>query len=141
MTRIFHWFLCERWIPWQAVTFILCLRYRPETVHCSTKDANISEITLLALHPCSYLSFYLLTYLPPTYLTCLFYLSSYLPSTYTPKHIKYILHMYLSTFLPPSFLPLYSHTEVVIFFINILDCEELRYFRSTFFSLIQIHNE
>ena len=45
-------FLCERWIPCQAVISVLCLHYRPETVHCSTKDANTSEITFLALHPC-----------------------------------------------------------------------------------------
>ena len=35
----------------QAVTSVLCLHYRPETVHCSTKDAYNSEITLLTLHP------------------------------------------------------------------------------------------
>ena len=46
-------FLCERWIPCQAVTSVLCLHYRPETVHCSTKDAYTSEITFLALKPCS----------------------------------------------------------------------------------------
>ena len=33
----------------QAVTSVLCLHYRPETVHCSTKDAYTSEITFLAL--------------------------------------------------------------------------------------------
>ena len=44
-------FLCEIWIPCQAVTSILCLHYRPETVHCSTKDAYTYEITFLALHP------------------------------------------------------------------------------------------
>ena len=52
MTRIFHLFLCERWIPCQAVTSVLCLHCRPETQHCSTKDAYTSEITFLALHPC-----------------------------------------------------------------------------------------
>ena len=46
-------FLCERWIPCQAVKSVLCLHYRPETVHCSTKDAYTSEITFLALHPWS----------------------------------------------------------------------------------------
>ena len=46
-------FLCERWIPCQAVTSVLCLHYRPETVHCSTKDMYTSEITFLALHPWS----------------------------------------------------------------------------------------
>ena len=46
-------FLCERWNPCQAVTSVLCLHYRPETVHCSTKDAYTSEITFLALHPCT----------------------------------------------------------------------------------------
>ena len=44
-------FLCERWIPCQALTSVLCLHCRPETVHCSTKDMNTSEITFLALHP------------------------------------------------------------------------------------------
>ena len=44
-------FLCERWIPCQAVTSVLCLHYCPETVHCSTKDVYTSEITFLALHP------------------------------------------------------------------------------------------
>ena len=34
-------FLCERWIPCQAVTSVLCLDYRPGTVHCSTKDAHL----------------------------------------------------------------------------------------------------
>ena len=42
-------FLCERWIPCQAVTSVLCLHYRPETVHCRTKDAYTSEITFVAL--------------------------------------------------------------------------------------------
>ena len=53
MTRIFHWlFLCERWIPCQAETSVLCLHYLPEKIHCSTKDAYTSEITFLALNPC-----------------------------------------------------------------------------------------
>ena len=55
MTRILI-FLCERWIPCQAVTSVL-LHYRPETVHCSTKDANTSEITFLALKPLSHACF------------------------------------------------------------------------------------
>ena len=42
-------FLCERWISCQASTPVLCLHYRPETVHCSTKDAYTSELTFLAL--------------------------------------------------------------------------------------------
>ena len=49
-------FFIEKWIPCQAVTSILCLHYRPETVHCSTKDAYTYEITFLALHPCLLLS-------------------------------------------------------------------------------------
>ena len=58
MTRIFHWFfLCERWIPCHALTSVLCLHDRPETVNCSTKDAYTSEITFLALHPCLAVSF------------------------------------------------------------------------------------
>ena len=39
-------FLCERWIPCQALTSVLCLHYRPETVHCSTKDVYTSEKNL-----------------------------------------------------------------------------------------------
>ena len=58
MSRIFHWFfLCERWIPYQASTSILSLHYRSETVHCSTKDAYTFEITFLALQPCLYSCF------------------------------------------------------------------------------------
>ena len=45
-------FLCKRWIPCQAVTSLLCLHYRPETVHCSTKDAYTFETTFFALHLC-----------------------------------------------------------------------------------------
>ena len=41
--------LCERWIPCQASTPVLCLQYRPETEQCSTKDAYTSEITFLEL--------------------------------------------------------------------------------------------
>ena len=48
-------FLWERWIPSQALTSVLCLHYRPETVHCSTKDVYTSEITFFAIPPCSYL--------------------------------------------------------------------------------------
>ena len=39
-------------MPCQAVTSVLCLHYRAETVHCSTTDVYTSEITFLALHPC-----------------------------------------------------------------------------------------
>ena len=56
MTRIFHRFLCERWIPCQASTAVLCLHYRPVTVHCSTKDVYTFEITFLALYPWNRLS-------------------------------------------------------------------------------------
>ena len=38
-------------IPCQAVTSVLCLLFRPQTVHCSTKNAYTSEITFLALVP------------------------------------------------------------------------------------------
>ena len=44
-------YLCERWIPCQASTSVLCLNYRPVTVHCSTKGAYTSEITFLAYNP------------------------------------------------------------------------------------------
>ena len=42
-------FLCEKWIPCQASTCVLCLHYRPETVHCRTKDAYTFEITFFPL--------------------------------------------------------------------------------------------
>ena len=52
MTRIFHRLFLWKWIPCQAVTSILCLLFRPQTVHCSTKYPYTSEITFLALVPC-----------------------------------------------------------------------------------------
>ena len=54
-------YLCERWIPCQASTSVLCLHYRPVTVHCSTKDEYTSEITFLALNPCSLLNVFTVT--------------------------------------------------------------------------------
>ena len=36
-------FLCESWIHGQAKTSVLCLLYRPETVHCSKKKSYNSE--------------------------------------------------------------------------------------------------
>ena len=35
------------------MTSFLCLLFPQKTVHCSTKNAYTSEITFLALHPCS----------------------------------------------------------------------------------------
>ena len=46
-------FIFYLWITCLAVTSVLCLHNRPETVLCSTKDAYTSEITFLALQPCS----------------------------------------------------------------------------------------
>jgi len=41
-------FLCERCMdPMSDFDIRLCLHYRPETVHCSTKDAYSSEITFV----------------------------------------------------------------------------------------------
>ena len=57
LSEYFIDFLCERWIPCQASASVLCLHYRPETVHCSTKDVYTSEITFLALQPCRYVWF------------------------------------------------------------------------------------
>ena len=61
MTRIYHWFFYVKdgSRPCQALTSVLCLHYRSETVHCSTKDVYTSEITFLALHPCIYMSSFL----------------------------------------------------------------------------------
>ena len=42
-------YLCERWIPCQASTYVYITAH--VTVHCSTKDAYTSEITFLALNP------------------------------------------------------------------------------------------
>ena len=66
-------FLCERWIPCQAVTSALCLHYRPETVHCSTKDAYTSEITFLALKPWSRWSLILCTLILRNLTSAIFY--------------------------------------------------------------------
>ena len=52
-------YLCERWIPCQASTSVLCLNYHPVTVHCSTKDAYTSEITFLALNPWHWLKYFI----------------------------------------------------------------------------------
>ena len=43
LTRIFHRLFLWKWIPCQAVTSVLCLPFRPKTVHCNTKDAYTSE--------------------------------------------------------------------------------------------------
>ena len=55
MTRIVHWFFMWKMDSMSgcdtAVTSVLCLHYRPETVHCSIKDAHTSEITFFALLP------------------------------------------------------------------------------------------
>ena len=56
MTRIFHRLFLWKWIPCQAVTFVLCFLFRPKTVHCSTKNTYTSEITFLALVPWSCVS-------------------------------------------------------------------------------------
>ncbi len=39
-------FLCERWIPCQAVTSVLCLHYRPETVYIKKKTSMVSGLML-----------------------------------------------------------------------------------------------
>ena len=41
-------FLCERWIPCQSLTSVLCLHYRPETGNCNTKKG----VHLLNKFPC-----------------------------------------------------------------------------------------
>ena len=59
-------FLCERWIPCQAVTSVLFLPFRPKTVHCSTKNAYTIEITFLALVPWVWAALNLFTFLSET---------------------------------------------------------------------------
>ena len=54
MTRIFHWSFVWKWIPCQASTSVLCLLFRPKTVHCSAKNSYTSEISFLALVHWSY---------------------------------------------------------------------------------------
>jgi len=49
VTRIFHRLFLWKWIPCQTSTSVLCLLFRPKTVHCSTKNTYTSEITFLAL--------------------------------------------------------------------------------------------
>ena len=55
MTRLFHRLFLWKWISCQALTSVLCLLFRPKTVHCSTKNAYTSEITFLALVPWDFL--------------------------------------------------------------------------------------
>ena len=52
MTRIFYRLFLWKWIPCQAVESVLCLLFRPNPVHCSTKKAYNSKITFLELYPC-----------------------------------------------------------------------------------------
>ena len=54
MTRIFHRLFVWKWIPCQASTSVLCLLFRPKTVHCSAKNSYNSKISFLALVPWSY---------------------------------------------------------------------------------------
>ena len=54
MNRIFHRLFVWKWIPCQASTTVLCLLFRPKTVHCSAKNSYTSEISFLALVPWSY---------------------------------------------------------------------------------------
>ena len=67
MTRIFHWFFMWKMDSMSGFYSVLCLHYRPVTVHCSTKDAYTSEITFLALNPCPPL--YLILYLDAFYIS------------------------------------------------------------------------
>ena len=47
MTRIFHWFFMWKMDPMPGCDIsVLCLLFSPETVHCSTKNAYTSEITI-----------------------------------------------------------------------------------------------
>ena len=46
MTRIFHWFFVWKMDPMSSILWLL---YSPETVHCSTKNAYTSEITIFTL--------------------------------------------------------------------------------------------
>ena len=49
-------FLCETWIPCQAVTSVLCLHLHYITVHCSTKNGFTYEITIFTLQFFAYKS-------------------------------------------------------------------------------------
>ena len=102
MTRIFHlFFLCLRWIPCQALTSVLCLHYRPETVHCSTKDVYTSEITFLALHPWYILYIYMYIYI---------YRSQILKGiniNYIWPHLSSSVHRFHLQLSNLSFLPLH----------------------------------
>ena len=59
MTRIFRRLFLWKWIPCQAVTSVLCLLFRPKTVHFSKKNVYTSEITFLALVPWAQVSKFL----------------------------------------------------------------------------------
>ena len=69
MTRIFHRLFLWKWIPCQAVTSVLCLLFRPKTVHCSTKKCvhfwnNFPCISTLGLlkNLCSFQKSYIKLY-------------------------------------------------------------------------------
>ena len=59
MTRIFRRLFLWKWIPCQAGTSVLCLLFRPKTVHFSKKNVYTSEITFLALVPWAQVSKFL----------------------------------------------------------------------------------
>ena len=59
--------------------------FRPKTVHCSTKNAYTSEITFLALHPCSEQSLSIVLLLPEAEMQLLQPLCFYVRAS-PPKH-------------------------------------------------------
>ena len=67
------------------MTSVLCLFFRPKTVHCSTKNAYTSEITFLALYPCSEQSLSIVLLLPEAEMQLLQPLCFYVRAS-PPKH-------------------------------------------------------
>ena len=66
----------------------MCLHYRPETVHCNTKDAYTSEITFLALQPWSNrTTIYSTPCIPSLYLEDQLFLTPCIPSLYLEEQL------------------------------------------------------
>ena len=89
-------FLCERWIPCQAVTSVLCLLFRPGTVHCSTKNAYTSELTIFTIlwaKPTH-------SGLPTNNETLGIYLISYFHDSLQPDQNLIVLKCFFDTTLP-----------------------------------------
>jgi len=121
-------------IPSQAVTSVLCLLFRPKTVHWSTKNVYTSEITFLASVPWFRLCsnqisilfqnqfilishvFSLLSALFPSIFSFCTSYSYVVLYFFSPCHFK-ILDFFLQFFM--CFVLLILYTSIRLFFLNL----------------------